>query len=498
MALMSDYPPDLPLLPLPAAELRPFLYAVQDDPDDDLPRRALADYLEEVSDARAVLVRDSMAGDLTPLNRWLARYAQRWWGDLPEGMQITTRWGLLELTWPAGLFAAGEHAIPAGVRELLEQGWVFRVTLEGATEGEIPAWAADLFQTVTALRWKQATNGPLSCLPELERLRELDLSESPAVTAAGLAGVYRLPGLRDLHLRGCPGLAALTLADLPGLRSLHLAWCPNLTYLSLINLPELRALGLGMADRLATLRLHGVPALEELSLRACGPLTDTGLAQLSGLTGLQSLDLARCPGLTGAGLLHLSTLDNLRRLDLSECAALTRVRLREMPALEWLDLGGCSALAEVHLADLPRLERIDLSLSPNVTRVEMSGLPALGAVPVSRCSRLQNIGLADLTAVRSLDLSRLPALSSVALTGLTGLARLDLSGCRALAGLLLERLDGLRKLQLHGSRRLSGATLEGLSGLPALAELTLPNHIAERVVAALAARWPRCKVTREK
>ena len=60
----------------------PFLFAVQNDPEDDLPRRALTDYLEEVGDARAVLVRDSLAGDLTALSDRFEAVARLVFGGL--------------------------------------------------------------------------------------------------------------------------------------------------------------------------------------------------------------------------------------------------------------------------------------------------------------------------------------------------------------------------------------------------------------------------------
>ena len=95
-----------PLPPLPLHELRPFLHGIQADPEDDLALRALGDWLEEIGDARAELVRAGLYGDLTAVRRWSAAHGPAWWGALPDGVRLEVRRGLIELVWPTRQLAA--------------------------------------------------------------------------------------------------------------------------------------------------------------------------------------------------------------------------------------------------------------------------------------------------------------------------------------------------------------------------------------------------------
>jgi uncharacterized protein (TIGR02996 family) len=141
------------------------LLAIQECLDDDLPRRALADWLEEHGDARAELLRAGLGGDLKRLWRWWAVYGERWCGALPAGARVEVPNGLLTLVWPAGLFRAPPDAVPDALRAAVEQGWLFRLVLDGlwGVRSPRPPCAGDvLLDRVTVVRWKQATRSWIS------------------------------------------------------------------------------------------------------------------------------------------------------------------------------------------------------------------------------------------------------------------------------------------------------------------------------------------------
>jgi uncharacterized protein (TIGR02996 family) len=221
---MSDTPPPLP--PLPEHELRPFLHGVQVDPDDDLAIRALGDWLEEIGDPRAELVRAGLVWDMTAVRKWRERFGEGWWGKLPDGVRLEVRRGLIELVWPTRLLTADRPALSEGLARMLEQGWVFCVVLDGPAEHSLADWAADLLERVTAVRWERATDAGLGRLPPLSLLRELDLGKSAAVGDAALPLLARYPGLWRLRLSGCEGLTVVRLDGFAELRQLRLAWNP--------------------------------------------------------------------------------------------------------------------------------------------------------------------------------------------------------------------------------------------------------------------------------
>jgi uncharacterized protein (TIGR02996 family) len=347
------------LPPLPPHELRPFLNGVQADPDDDLAIRALADWLEEIADPRAELVRAGLSGDVSTVARWVGKHGKAWWGWLPWGVHLEVRRGLIELVWPTAQLGAAKPGLSDGLTEMLEQGWVFCVVLDGPAERPLSDWSADLLRHVTAIRWEMGSDAGLSRLPPLPMLRELDLGKSVAVSSAGLAHLTRFPGLWRLRLSGCDALWSVSLGDFAELRQLRLAWNPRMTDVSLFSLPELSTLSLAMSDQFRTLQLTNVPTMREVLLRGCAQLTHGDLVPLSGLASLESLDLTGCVRLTGAGLAHLNGLPRLRELILNGCTALERVQLGSLPALRVLDLSN-TRIRQLELNGLPALEQLDL------------------------------------------------------------------------------------------------------------------------------------------
>lgn len=351
---MSD-----PLPPLPPHELRPFLHGVQADPDDDLAIRALGDWLEEVGDVRAELVRAGLVWDVTAVKRWVKQYGEAWWGQLPQGVRLEVRRGLIELVWPTRLLTAEKPNLSPGLLEMLEQGWVFCVVLDGPAEHLMADWAADVLQHVTAIRWERATDAGLGRLPPLPLLRELDLGKSAAVSSAALPLLARYPGLWRLRLSGCEGLTAVSLAGFSELRQLRLAWNLRMTSVSLASLPELRALSMAMSDQFDTLQLSNVPQVREVLLRGCVQLTSSDLAPLASLEMLETLDLTGCVRLDLGTGNRLRNLPQLRELILNGCTGLERLRLTNLPSLRVLDLAE-THVTHLGLAGVPALEQLDL------------------------------------------------------------------------------------------------------------------------------------------
>ncbi len=193
-----------------------FLQAIRDAPGDDVPRLVYADWLEENGQPeRAELIRTQLElsrgegarGDRLALLRRLrdlvVRHRGQWLGPLAE-------WA------PDAVF---------------ERGFVERVTLRARTLvkvaaalfGEHPIWSVRL----THLTLPAVT--ALGELPELSRLRELDLRDND-LADEGLAALLASPhltGLRLLDLRrtNLTGEGAQALAACPrlaGLKTLYL------------------------------------------------------------------------------------------------------------------------------------------------------------------------------------------------------------------------------------------------------------------------------------
>ena len=366
-----------PLPQLPRHELRPFLHGVQADPDDDLAIRALGDWLEEIADPRAELVRAGLYGDVSGGRRWIDRNGKAWWGALPRGVRLEVRRGLIELVWPTKQLTAAKPNLSDGLQQMLEQGWVFCVVLDGPAERALAGWAADLLQRVTALRWENATDPGVSRLPPLPLVRELDLSKSVGVGGASLPLLGRFPGLWRLKLNGCEALTVVTLTDFAELRQLRLAWNPQLTDVSLFSMPELRTLSLARCDVFSGLHLTNVPELREVLLCGCTNLPPIVLPALGAIASLESLDLTGCVLVTGASLNHLHGMPKLRELILNGCTDLDRVQLNNMPALRRLNLS-YSRIRRLELAGLPALEQLDLH-GHRLTRPQLTALA--GSLP---------------------------------------------------------------------------------------------------------------------
>lgn len=417
---MSDVPTNLPLLDLPEAGLRPLLLAVQECLDDDLPRRALADWLEEHGDARAVLIRAGLAGDGRRVARWVAVYGERWLGSLPHGARVEAPEGLITLCWP------GDGSEPQRrLRLAAQQGWVARLVLGGGMGWYDALMGTDLFSDVSRLRWAHANQWALEELP-LRAVRELDLSGSPELEAVGLGSLRQLEVLR---LDGCPQVGEV--------------WSQE------------------------------APALRELSLRGCPRVTDTVVATLGQHPNLRTLDLSGCLGLEGASLQALRSMGRLECLRLADGVNVRHVRLADFHLLARLDLCGCARLEEVHLSRLPCLTHLDLCGCALVTVLRVADLLSLPELPAAGLQQLARVEARGLPEVGAIDLRDRPFLQEASFSDLTSLHSLDLGGCDELDRLELAALPRLEGLYARGCRKLPGRAVAQLARFPALRHLDL-------------------------
>lgn len=362
-----------------------FLQNILDNPDDDAPRLAFADWLERRGDRRGAFLRVQCAlarlPDKAPERRSLSasqtgllrKYEKVWLQGKPDGVVVFYERGLLKLQ------VCADDLLAAPVLEWWRPRrlWVTRL--------------------VVVNPWRSGNRRP----------------QSPDKALRGLVHEGLLDDLPHLDVSliglGERGLAGLSLGALTRLRSLDLSGnavpAPGLAHLSALT--ELRALnlsGLPVTDR-ALRRLSALTRLRDLDL-SVSKVKGPGLAHLAGLTDLERLDLGQSP-VGDAGLAHLARLTGLRKLWLMD----TRVTDKGL----------------AHLAGLTRLEELVLQ----TTKVTDTGLAHLAGL-----TRLRKLYLSE-TGVTDAGLAHLTRMTELQMLGAskTGVTKKGASGLRkALAG----------------------------------------------------------------
>lgn len=249
----------------------------------------------------------------------------------------------------------------------------------------------------------------------LDELRGLDglasLSffwHSKAFTAAGLAGLRRLPNLEvfGIDSEQCGDEAMRQIAGIPRLRQLQAqgavagdaGWqalgesarmleyiwgrdCPNFTsrgFLALSRMPVLRGIGISCAqvDDDALAALPQFAALRELV--SIG-ITDSGFRHVGACTDLESLYCMYCRDTGDEATEHLKGLHKLRNY----YAGMTQITdrslevLATLESLEKLEFWQCMGITDQgirKLARLPRLHTVEVWGSPSV--IEQTVVPA--------------------------------------------------------------------------------------------------------------------------
>jgi uncharacterized protein (TIGR02996 family) len=359
--------------PLPQADLRAFLGAVQADPDDPAPRLVFADWLEDHGDARAELLRLGVAlapfrdtpweSGAAPLRKclraWEKQHLPAWLPVRPSGLSVQFDTGLM--SWHVNPRKWKTVFRRSDVRAILEDGWVEMIDVRAWEPVDWDTIRAD-WPALSAFTWLKLyrrwdVGGPLATLLELPRLTGLLAPIPPGVpppSAAEYAPLGELAELRDLQppqstpeafraLGKLPRLWRLIFSADPTFRDEHLAAVgahPHLTSLYLTESGNLTDGGLTVLARM--------PRLRFLYLGAMQQVTRAGLAHVAGLRELRALHLSRSRGLTDDDLAALAPLRELRSLGLFGC--------------EWVSDAGLE-----HLRPLTRLEELEVSSCPRVT-----------------------------------------------------------------------------------------------------------------------------------
>jgi uncharacterized protein (TIGR02996 family) len=327
--------PKSPFPDLPDAEVRAFLAAIHETPEDDTPRLVFADWLEEHDDPRGEILRiqctlarmdeddpafkECQARD----QQWRKRYQKAWNEEL------------------GGVVSGFERGLPVAGDDDETGMWLRPARVSGPLVGQLAiGWPSSVWLWITDRKdlatiqsppWSDAatrlglvfpeyfpaTNARLARLAGLKHIRALGLMDG-TMTDAGLAPLAELAGLEDLQLGwtrvGDAGLAHL--AGLTRLRDLRLsdtritdaglAYLARLRGLKWLDLSVNRVTDAGLAH------LVGMTGLKGLYLDGTR-ITDVGLSQLAGFHNLRVLTLDDT-AVTDAGLAHLSGLTRLQNL----------------------------------------------------------------------------------------------------------------------------------------------------------------------------------------
>jgi len=373
----------------PRPELLSFLGSIKDEPDEDTPKLALADWLQEQPNpsdqARGEFLRqfvrnnqlsktDPAREDFGALSRLWEANKDAWSGRL-RGAGFTVwatnhmfRWGLLfpahDWSWDGGWDDGAE------LSRTEEYAWVAGLAVRCINPDGGPAFVeSPLFGSLVGLRVAEADGsrglvGHLCGTAREHRLRSLEIAYAQA-SLYGIAQSPQLAGLRHLGVRYCPFVAEFRyVCDSPYLNELRVLDAPGTG----LDPDAGRAFAAGT----------GLPALEELNLGPNGytrnRLGNEGLIALA--VGARSGRLKRLNVASnditesGAAALVVNThLRNLTHLNLSDNRVSNHVvaeiaRAEHLKTLEDLNLSKCgitgagaTALAvSPHTANLRRLD----------------------------------------------------------------------------------------------------------------------------------------------
>lgn len=178
-------------------------------------------------------------------------------------------------------------------------------------------------------------------------------------------------------------------------------------------------------------------------------------------------------------------------------------------ALEHLRAGGAnSRISDYSVAKLAKLRTLDAPNNPNITSVALSGTPLLEHLDASGQSGIGDGGLARLANLTSLVVHANARVTDASIRALTGLTKLDVSGTTAITGDAVRHLKALTRLNLLDAEGIGDEPVEG--GLPLLAVLPRLTVLAVggtcRVTDASLARatgltelvvWDTDKITRD-
>jgi hypothetical protein len=322
--------------------------------------------------------------------------------------------------WPTSIDLASERASAnePTVQAVLQFPQLQRLRL--AVNTVAPETLSGL-AALTGLRELMLQDAPIdddqlaAVLRAMPDLRRLTLRRLTGVTDQGIAAAVDCPQLEVLALiemSQIGGAALDALPEIAKLRSLDLRNCGRLTssdfekLTSLTDLTELKLGGPAITDDVLAV-VARMPALNSLTVEDA-EITGDGLQELARAPGtaqgLQSLSLARCFGVTDDTLEVVNRLPGLETLVLRDIM-LTGTFLSSLDNSLHEPLGlrtlviNDSFVADPAVQALPkvapRLERLDLRGNPGVTD---QSLDALRQLPALKEVSLQETGVSDPTA----------------------------------------------------------------------------------------------------
>ncbi|VTU00435.1 Uncharacterized protein OS=Nitrospina gracilis (strain 3/211) GN=NITGR_980084 PE=4 SV=1: LRR_6: LRR_6 [Gemmataceae bacterium] len=285
------------------SERKQLLAAICANPEEDTPRLAFADWLEEQGGAddvaRAGFIRAQIALDPLP------RYRPDW---LPAAHDILRRWGSKIAEWRLEL-----PNIPGVTWGQFRRGFVDSVSVSSAKNfvqkgGRIAATVPLLGLSLTD-RNEFAAFGRS---PVFNRIRRLQIAHGRSFTGAHTREL--------LALANCPRLAHLDLATeaIDDEGAAAIATCPNLAALTDLRLSENRMSDVGLTALAQSPHLSNLRALH-IDRNIGGTTGVRALAESPNLAGLRELHLGYCGGPDGARALatskFLTKLEDLTVLD---------------------------------------------------------------------------------------------------------------------------------------------------------------------------------------
>lgn len=281
------------------------------------------------------------------------------------------------------------------------------------------------------------------------------------VTAANLAYIAGLKGVREIRISNDEAISDETLKSLRGFDELE--W--------------LAIYGGSLSD--ASLEHLGkLPALTRLNMPLNG-LSEEGFRRLGRLTGLKSLSVNVIPDKASAA--HLTSLRQLETLSLYgetiDDDSLEMVG--SLAALRELRIGGASIQGPgmVHLEKLKKLEQLRITSCSDISHEGMRVLGQLPSLKYLEVYRSSTGGWCD-------ALSDAKSLESLYL-GSAGIIASDIKH--------LGRLTRLKHLSLSGAE-MTDSDLQHLYGMKELQSLTLPKEITDAGIKRIQAKLPECKV----
>jgi hypothetical protein len=300
--------------------------------------------------------------------------------------------------------------------------------------------------------------------PTLQHLRDYYARTLTSLSIAGAGVTGREIGRL---LRDVPGLVSLDMSHTRGTGpTLHTVFqrskCDSLRVLDASHSPL-------VTDAFARdLAASARGSLTSVTLRACGSLTDAGLAHLAAsCPALRHVDVSLCGEVTDAGIRDLAAgCHVLETVRLAGCPAVTETAVFQLAAgagrtITELDVSSTAVgdLVSEALAAIPGLRKLRMRACGHLRRVEVA-LDALEVLDVAGSSRMTSLrfavaGVAGPTLrAASLDASMCQALETVVVSGAT-VRSVDVSSCPALCELVL-RTASLRVLRAVQCPSLAG------------------------------------------